>query len=61
MFLDNLECEGGKTGSRASNLIFLIESFIIFIILSPVPVLPRAMASISCMVLNGQRKEIGIS
>ena len=59
--LDNLEYETGKTGSRASTLICLIESFIISFILSPVPVAPRAMASISRMVLNGQRKEISIS
>ena len=55
--LDNLKCETGKTGSRANTLSCLIESFIISFISSPVPVPPRAMASISRMVLNGQRKE----
>ena len=50
-----------KTGSRASTLISLIESFNISFILSPVSVPPRAMASISRMVLNGQREEIVIS
>ena len=58
--LDNLECETGQTGSRASTLICLIESFIISFILSPVPVPSRAMTSTSRMVLNGQRKEIGM-
>ena len=52
MFLDNLECETGKTGSRASTLISLIESFIISFILSLVPVPPRVMTSIARMVLN---------
>ena len=51
--LDNIECETGKTGSRASTLICLIDSLIISFILSPVPVPPRAMASISRMVLIG--------
>ena len=59
--LDSIECETGKTGSRASTLICLIESFIISFISSPVPVPPRAMASISRMVLNGQRKKLVIS
>ena len=59
--LDNLECQTGNTGSRASTLICLIESFIISFISSPVPVPPRAMASISRMVLNGQRKKLIIS
>ena len=60
--LDNLECDTGKTGSRASTLICLIESFsgIISFKLSPVPVPPRALASISRMVLNGHRKEMVI-
>ena len=56
--LDNLERETGKTGSGTSTLICLIESLIISFILSSVPVPPRAMASISRMVLNGQRKGI---
>ena len=59
--LDNLECETGKTGSRASTLICFKESFIISFISSLFPVALRAMASISRMVLNGQRNEIGIS
>ena len=59
--LDILECDTGKTGSRASTLICLIESFIILFILSPVLVPPRAMASISRMFLNGQRKKLIIS
>ena len=58
--LDNFECKTRKTGSRASALICLIESFIMSFILSPVLVPPCAMASISRMVLNDQRKEIGI-
>ena len=58
--LDNLECETGKTGYRASTLICLIESFIISFMLSPVSVPPRAKASMSRMVLNGQRKKISI-
>ena len=58
--LDILECDTGKIGSRASTLICLIESFILSFKLSPVPVPPRAMVSISRMVLYGQRKEIGI-
>ena len=53
--LGNLECETGNTGSRASTFICLIESFIISIILSPVPVSPRAKVSISRMVLNDNR------
>ena len=53
--LDNLECETGKTGSRASTFICLIESSIILFILSLVPVSPRAKASISRMVLNDNR------
>ena len=56
--LDNLQYETGKTGSRVSALICSIESFIISFILSSVLVPPRAIASISCMVLNGQRNEI---
>ena len=59
--LDNLECETEKSGSRVITLICLIESFIISFMFSLVPDPPRAMASISRMVLNGQRKEIGIS
>ena len=58
--LDNIECETGKAESRASTLICLIESFIISFILSPVPVPPRAIESIFRMVLNGQRKEMGM-
>ena len=58
--LDSIECETGKTGSRASTLICLVESFIISLISSPVPVPLRAMASISRMVLNGQRKKLVI-
>ena len=50
--LDNLDCKTGKTGSRGSTLICLIESFIIPFILSTVPDSPRAMASTSRMVLN---------
>jgi hypothetical protein len=46
-----------KTRSRASTLIFLTKSFIPPAILSPGPLPPHAMASISCIVLNGQRKE----
>ena len=59
--LDNLERETGKTGSRASTLICSIEFCIILFISSPVSVPRRAMASISRIVLNDQRKEIGIS
>ena len=59
--LDNLERKTGKTGDRAGTSMCLIESFNISFILSPVPISPRAMASISRMVLNGQRKEIVIS
>jgi hypothetical protein len=59
--LDNLECDTGKTESRASTFICLIEFLIIIFKLPSVPVPPRAMASISRMVLNGQRKEIVIS
>ena len=59
--LDNLECETGKIGSRASTLISLMESFNISFMLSPVPVPSRAMASIFIMVLNGQRRKVGIS
>ena len=58
--LDNLECETEKTGNRAGTLIWLIELFNISFILSPVPVPSRATASISRIVLNGQRKEIGM-
>ena len=56
--LDNLERETGKTGSETSTSICLIESLIISLILSSVPVPPSAMSSISRMVLNGQRKGI---
>ena len=59
--LDNPEYETGKTGSRVSTLMSLIEFSTISSISSPVPVPPRAMASISCMPLNDQRKEIVIS
>ena len=59
--LDNLERKTGKTGSRASTLIWLIESCIITFISSPVSAPLRAMASISRIVLNDQRKKIGIS
>ena len=59
--LDNLECETGKTESRASTLICLIECFIISFISPSIPVPSRANASMSRMVLNGRRKEIGIS
>ena len=52
--LDNLECETGKAGSRASTLICLIESFNISFILSPI-VPSRALVSMSRMVLNGQK------
>ena len=54
--LNNLERETGNTESGASTLICLIESFNISFILSPVP-FPRAMMSISLIVLNDQRKE----
>ena len=51
-----------KIGNRASTFICLIESFIISFILSPVPVPvpPRAMASISRIVLDGRRREMVI-
>ena len=54
--LGNLECETGNTGSRASTFICFIASFIISFILSPVPVPPRAMASISRMALNDHKE-----
>lgn len=59
--LENIEYETRNTGSRANASICLIESFTMSFISSPVRVPLRAMSSISRMVLNGQRKEIGIS